>query len=234
MYVYIITNNINGKKYIGLSINKKPSFRESYFGSGMLIKQAIQKYGKENFSKEIIKDFDNEDEARQFEKELIEFNDAVKSDMFYNLAGGGYGGAGTGRVLSEETKEKISKSLFGRKRPDIGEKVRNKLLGRKQSESVIAKRSLGLKNAWSKMSKKEKLDRGSKISNALKGKKTKQETKDKLSIINGKLTKEEVMEMFDMANDGVTYREIGEKYDLSMSCISEIINKKTYQWVWNS
>ena len=101
MYVYIITNNINGKKYIGLSINKKLSFRKSYFGSGKLIKQAIQKHGKENFSKEIIRDFDNEDEARQFEKELIEFNDAVKSGMFYNLAGGGYGGAGIGRVLSE-------------------------------------------------------------------------------------------------------------------------------------
>jgi len=232
MYVYIITNNINGKKYIGLSINKKPSFRKSYFGSGKLIKQAIQKHGKENFSKEIIRDFDNEDEARQFEKELIEFNDAVKSGMFYNLAGGGYGGAGIGRVLSEETKEKISKSLSGRKRPDIGEKVRNKLLGRKQSESVIAKRSLGLKNAWEKTTDQERADRGAKISNALKGKKTKQETKDRLSRINAKLTKEQVMEIFDMSNN-MTYREIGVKYNLSMSCISEIINKKTYQWVWN-
>ena len=198
MYVYIVTNKINGKKYIGLSVNKKPSFRKSYFGSGRLIKQAIEKYGKDNFSKEIIRDFQNENDARKFEKELIETNDAVASPMFYNLAGGGYGGASPGRVLSQLTKDKISKSLSGRKRPGIGEKVRDKLTGRKQDRTIVAKRASAIKSTWEKTSKSERAIRAKKISNALMGIKRKQTTKDKLSKINAKLTKEQVVQIMQL------------------------------------
>lgn len=46
-YIYKTTNLINNKIYIGQ--HKSDRFDESYFGSGKLLKQAIQKYGKENF-----------------------------------------------------------------------------------------------------------------------------------------------------------------------------------------
>ena len=42
-YVYIITNIINKKKYVGSS--RKPQIDENYYGSGKLIKKAIDKYG---------------------------------------------------------------------------------------------------------------------------------------------------------------------------------------------
>lgn len=233
MYVYIITNNVNGKKYIGLSINKKPSFRESYFGSGKLIKQAIQKYGKNNFSKEILRDFDNEDDARQFEKKLIEGNDAVRSPMFYNLAGGGYGGACVGRIVSKTTKEKISKSLSGRKRPpEVIDKVSKKLRGRKQDKAVIAKRAIGIKIAWREMSDSTKKLRSSKISKAHKGKNVASTTRTKLSQANAKLTKEQVLDIFSMRKSGLSLNAIKHKYGIGTSSISEILNKKTYCWVW--
>ena len=50
MQIYKITNLINGKIYIGQDSND----RLDYFGSGLLIKRAIKKYGKENFNKQII------------------------------------------------------------------------------------------------------------------------------------------------------------------------------------
>jgi len=53
MIVYLITNLINGKQYIGAEKNGN---NPNYFGSGRLIMEAIEKFGKENFKKEIIID----------------------------------------------------------------------------------------------------------------------------------------------------------------------------------
>lgn len=48
-YVYKITNLINGKTYVGQRKIVRDKTWEDYYGSGKLIKQAITKYGKENF-----------------------------------------------------------------------------------------------------------------------------------------------------------------------------------------
>lgn len=68
-YVYKTTNNINGKYYIG----KHSTFdlNDGYLGSGKILRLAIKKYGKQNFSREILRIFDTESEAQQYEKLLI-------------------------------------------------------------------------------------------------------------------------------------------------------------------
>ena len=58
-------------------------------GSGKLIKRAIQKHGIENFTKEILFVFDNEQEMNEKEKELVQI-----SESSYNLCPGGHGGFG--------------------------------------------------------------------------------------------------------------------------------------------
>ena len=42
--VYVVTNTINGRKYVGKCRHKKPG----YLGSGLAITHAINKYGKGN------------------------------------------------------------------------------------------------------------------------------------------------------------------------------------------
>ena len=51
--IYKITNNIDGKIYIGLYSKSKENFQK-YWGSGVLISRVIKKYGKENLDFEII------------------------------------------------------------------------------------------------------------------------------------------------------------------------------------
>jgi len=83
--IYKITNNINQKYYIGM--HKTSNLEDGYMGSGKLIKRAIQKYSIENFTKEILHVFDNEEDMKNKEKELVVIN-----EMSYNLCDGGHGG----------------------------------------------------------------------------------------------------------------------------------------------
>jgi group I intron endonuclease len=83
--IYKITNQINGKYYIGKHQTK--NLDDGYMGSGKLLKQAIAKYGIENFKKEILHIFDNEADMNAKEKELV-----VVCESTYNLNEGGRGG----------------------------------------------------------------------------------------------------------------------------------------------
>src|SRR5210317_1678714 len=84
--IYKITNNINGKYYIGKHITE--NLNDSYMGSGKLIKKAIEKYGIENFTKTILYCCNNEKEMNLMENSLINLED----NNIYNLQPGGIGG----------------------------------------------------------------------------------------------------------------------------------------------
>lgn len=88
-YIYMTTNLINGKKYIG---KHKGELNDSYLGSGTLLLRAIKKYGKENFKKEILYISKDEKENSIKEKEFIKKYNAVNREDFYNIHEGGDGG----------------------------------------------------------------------------------------------------------------------------------------------
>lgn len=90
-YIYLTTNKINNKKYIG---QHKGSLTDRYFGSGILLQKAIEKYGKDNFAKEILEICNSQEELDEKEKYWIKKYDAINSEEFYNLSEGGQKGDG--------------------------------------------------------------------------------------------------------------------------------------------
>ena len=87
--VYKTTNRINGKIYIGSHKTKNPN--DGYLGSGKYLKYAIEKYGRENFIKEVLFIFDNSADMYAKEAEIVSV-DFITETNTYNLKQGGFGG----------------------------------------------------------------------------------------------------------------------------------------------
>lgn len=88
-FIYLTTNLINGKKYIGKHYGL---LNDGYLGSGKIFKEAVQKYGKENFSRQILEFCLNQKDLNEAEKRWIKIFNAVEDPNFYNLEAGGQGG----------------------------------------------------------------------------------------------------------------------------------------------
>lgn len=87
-YIYETTNLINGKKYIGK--HKSNKFDTNYLGSGIALKRAINKYGKENFEVGIIEEINtNQEDLDLREMYYIKKYNAVKDKNYYNHSYGG-------------------------------------------------------------------------------------------------------------------------------------------------
>jgi len=107
MIIYKTTNIINGKIYIG----KYKGKNRFYFGSGKLIRQAIQKYGKENFIRETLEE-GIVDPIILDEREIywIKYYHSRDRGIGYNIAEGGRGNSNP----SEETRRLISEGAKGK------------------------------------------------------------------------------------------------------------------------
>ena len=129
MIIYKTTNLINGKIYVG----KDSHNNSNYFGSGKYIWNAIKKYGKENFKKEIICECNSKEELNKKEIFWIKELNSKDFKIGYNLTDGGDGGSGLHHLVSEETREKLRKprSKEGKRnmklaqnRPEVKEKLK--------------------------------------------------------------------------------------------------------------
>lgn len=112
-FVYKTTNTINNRTYTG--VHRTTNINDGYLGSGKLLKKAIAKYGKENFTREIIAFFDTYQEALDKERELVNM-DYINRDDTYNLKEGGFGSCRNSDEQlrfygSEERRKRISENF---------------------------------------------------------------------------------------------------------------------------
>lgn len=144
-FIYLTTNNLNGKIYIG---QKKFCFDyKKYLGSGIYFKNSLKKYGKSNFSRIILRYCKTLEETNYFECFYIKMFCSQDLSIGYNIDIGG-----DSKVKTQEIKDKISKTLTGRIRPiEEIEKARlsnlanNRKLS-KEHKNIISKKMLGNMN----------------------------------------------------------------------------------------
>jgi len=129
--VYITTNLINGKQYVGDHCTD--NLNDNYLGSGLAIRGAIKYYGKENFKREILEHCTNKQEAFDFQEKYINLFNTLRPNGYNISPKGGHNVAG---CISEETKRKISNSEKGKIISiEQREKISNSLKGRVFSTS---------------------------------------------------------------------------------------------------
>lgn len=119
-FIYKITNNVNGKVYIGQTIQ---TIKERFYQHcaikcsdsvlNMAIHKAIKKYGKSNFTIEVIEEVDK-DSLNDREKFWIEY---------YNSYNNGYNSTRGGQDSSTHCKELDAESII--KEYNLGKSLRS-------------------------------------------------------------------------------------------------------------
>ena len=177
-YIYKITNNIDGKTYIGqrkytdgsYTDDYKSLISDGYWGSGTKIKEAIKKLGVQNFTKDIlVSHLEYKEATDEAERYFIKcYRELGKAE--YNIADGGFSGGNYGpewlKLVSEGTKaamanpevrKKISEKTKAAMTPEVRKNISDGMTadGRKRISEAMSNREIteDFKNKISKAHK---------------------------------------------------------------------------------
>ena len=144
--VYVITNIINNKKYVGFTSEGhlkrfKNHLKEARHGGNRLLCKAIRKHGKDNFSVELLEVVGSHKDAIRREQELIMEHKTFAGDedgWGYNTTRGGEGSIGHEVSPELRAKLKLMREDEGRWKGDKNPNYKNKLF----NNSVHARRGV--------------------------------------------------------------------------------------------
>ena len=117
-YTYCLYHIPTKKKYYGVRLSPQDIPEKDlwiiYFSSSELVNNLIHEYGKDSFTYEIRKIFDDKDAAYQWEQKVLQRLDAARSANWLNQ---GYGKNWYRKgPMAESHKENIRNSKLGKKR----------------------------------------------------------------------------------------------------------------------
>lgn len=219
MYIYLITNTINGKQYIGqttknVEVRLSEHLRKSAKNKGYAIHRAIAKYGWDNFKVDILTNCLTQEHLNAEELRLItKFNTQVPNG--YNLTAGGDGGG----KHSEQTKKLMSEMRKGKGMPDACLKASKLALSNRViSEETHRKLSEAQKGNKKRLNDHKSEQERLKISLAQRG--------DKNHA--AKLTWDIVNSIRSDYSQGMRVTAISCKYNLGHGRISSIVNYRAW------
>lgn len=176
--IYKITNNLNGKVYIGKSVNiwKRWQSHKDKLTKGIHFNTHLQSsynyHGSTYFNCDILEEC-LESELNDKEKYWITQLNSRDKHLGYNKVEGGLGG-----VLNLESLEKMANSLKGRKLSDETKlKISKALTGKTRPQKVKDQISISKTGQPKTESHKQK------ISDTLKGRPLSEDTKLKMSLV---------------------------------------------------
>lgn len=195
--IYCIINEVNGKMYIGQSIQLKERERQHFnilkrnCHDNFYLQSAFNKYGKENFKWKILK-YCKEKDLVKWEQCFMNYYNTTNPNCGYNLALRAdssrlseetkrkIGIANKGRKHTEESKRKMSETRKGFKHT---EETRKKMSKAQKKRSFKQTERLRLFNIGNKrwLGRKHTPEELEKMSIAQKGKIVSEETKKKMS-----------------------------------------------------
>jgi len=133
--IYMITNIINDKKYIGQSRNLWKRIREGHVGKlrtnvhyNIHLQNAWNKYGEENFKFEIIEECLNNNELKPREQYWMDYYKSYNKDVGYNIRGKadnshGYSDSEELRKLKSERMKGKNNHMFNKTHTDEAKRI---------------------------------------------------------------------------------------------------------------
>jgi group I intron endonuclease len=235
-YIYKITNRLNGKVYIGQTVNDKKRWtnHKSFAKQDepvQYIHRAMKKYGVENFDYEVVAMCQRQQDTDETEKLIICQYDSQNKEHGYNISPGGDPAWNRGlpseqqpmygKKQSDYQKQKAYESHIGKTfdhTDETKEKITKSLIGHGVSEKT-----------------REKIAEGN------RGKFVSQESRDKMSIsriglqsgekhpraVLTNLLAEQIRQEYKTGQ--VTQKFLANKYSISKTTVAEIIRNEIYR-----
>jgi group I intron endonuclease len=232
-YLYSITNKIDGKIYIGQSIDPEKRWKKHLAYSKQenkpqYIHRAINKYGAVNFIFEVIASCRTQKDANETEIHLINQYDSRNPDKGYNLCRGGIGGW-LGKQHSKESNEKNRQAHLGKKASEETKQKQSASMKEKCANGWMPATSFIKGNDTARVWKGKKLSKEhkNKISEGLKGHTYSEETLNKMRIAQPKKTLSEVQleNVKILLSDGNSLTKIQELTGIERHFISRELKR---------
>lgn len=125
---YRTVNKVNGHYYYGVRTLVKEN--DPYLGSGIRLKEAVKKYGKESFIREDLVTFSTFEEALEWERHIIT-EEMILDNRCYNLKPGGAGGS---LPWTEEKRQKVVEEGLYKKSEETKKKLQESAIERFKTE----------------------------------------------------------------------------------------------------